>query len=491
MERQTISRNQIVNQILKIGHGDLSGFVPTCLQAVRDEPELFAHLIAWNEIKGEIRDSKIAFPVLALRGNKDDELYENAVAHLCLLDPRNLMKSVKFSRELNGQCPLSTGAGTMLKNAVTQYITDRQKNNNRMERVILQHRKPLKYLYTTFHVKPSPFVQAVLFNGEHPRGTVFEALKNLKDMKPLEAAGTILQRKIPFLIATGALGGIKNKPDVIMALIERMSGAELVNNTKMLQDLGVFDNPVLKSTYDSAIERAKKDKKLSTLKASVAMGKITDRRAFSALKQVREEKLDQLGGIDGDWLILGDRSGSMDTTVEAAKHVAAFIAQQTKGQVHLVFFNTSPTRYEVTGKSLEEIQTTTKRIFAAGGTSIGCGLELIREQGFIVNGIVICSDGGDNTIPYFHDSYRRYSEQMGIEPSVYLLWWPGEDDCLSQACSNKGIPITLFDMRGVDYYSLPNIIKTLRSSRYMLIDEIMGTPLLTLAEIFQRKEKVA
>ena len=96
MEKTDVTRNQIVNQILKVGHGDLSIYEDIGLRAVQTEPELFGHLIAWNQIKGEVRDSKVALPVIALRGQHDEELFENAAAHLCLLDPRNLVRAVKF-----------------------------------------------------------------------------------------------------------------------------------------------------------------------------------------------------------------------------------------------------------------------------------------------------------------------------------------------------------------------------------------------------------
>ena len=46
-----------------------------------------------------------------------------------------------------------------------------------------------------------------------------------------------------------------------------------------------------------------------------------------------------------------------------------------------------------------------------------------------------------------------------------------------------------FDLRrtGVDYYSLPNLVQTMRSNRYSLIDEIMQVPLLTLAEVLKKR----
>ena len=41
------------------------------------------------------------------------------------------------------------------------------------------------------------------------------------------------------------------------SLIERMSGSELINNTKMLKRFGVMENPALKAAYDNGLEKAK------------------------------------------------------------------------------------------------------------------------------------------------------------------------------------------------------------------------------------------
>jgi len=483
MERTEVSRNQLVNQLLHVGHGNLDIYNEIGIKAALIEPELFGHLIAWNHKKGEVRDSKVAFPILALRGNPDKELYENAIAHLTLLDPRNLLRGIYYHKSL----PQTTGGGgKALKEGILFYLRDRERNRSWWNKTALQHRKSLKALYALNHVKPTPFAQNILFKRIYPNNSTFDTLKHLKNMRPEEAAGTILNRKIPFIIAIGALGGIKDKPDIILALMEQMSGAELVNNTQMLQRYGVFESPPLKAAYDKAMERTRKDKRVSTLKATRAAEVVTDKKASKKLKQIQEQRLQELGGIEGDWLVLGDRSGSMSTSVIVAKNIASIIAQQVKGKVHLIFFNDSPSPYDATGKSLEQITEMTKRLSASGATSIGCGLHLLHEKGIIINGIAICSDGGDNTTPYFHEAYERYIKKFGIEPTTYLFYVPGDFDQLSGFCSKAGILLEKFELgENVDFYSLPNIVKTLRTSRYTLIEEIMETSLLAFTDVFK------
>jgi len=80
MEKEIISRNRIVSSLMHIGHGDLSIFTDVGIKAAKEEDELLGHFISWNSKHGEVRDSKVAFPILALRGRKDQELFENAVS---------------------------------------------------------------------------------------------------------------------------------------------------------------------------------------------------------------------------------------------------------------------------------------------------------------------------------------------------------------------------------------------------------------------------
>ena len=503
MEKTAVTKNQIVNELIRIGHGDLSIYLDTGLKAVETEPELFAHLIAWNYKNGKVRDSKAAFPVIALRGEKDDELYENAIAHLCMLSPRELLKAVEFHKKMACKGIITTpdtgvrktkgigltakgGAGTMLKQAITRYIRAQEANRSRWNKTALLHRKSLKALYALYHVKPAKFAQRILFEDDRPPNSVFEAVYNLKNMSPEEAAGTILNYKIPFQIAKDKVPGLEKKPEITLALMEQMTGAELINNTNMLKRLGVFTNPTLKMAYDKAAERAMQDTKVSTLKASKAIESVSDPEAKKKLKKIQDDQLIKLGGIDGDWLVLGDKSGSMTSAIGVARQVSALIAQQVKGAVHLVFFNTHEYPFDASNKDFDEITEMTHRIRAEGGTSIGVGLDYIMSKGILVNGIAICSDGGENSSPRFTDTYKKYAAKFGIEPTIYFFRVPGEQDRLSLHCSQERIMLEIFDIKDkTDFYALPNLVKTMRTSRYMLVEDIMNTPLLTLNQVFK------
>lgn len=478
-------RRNLISSLMKIEHGDYKGYLPIGLQASQSEPELFAHFIAYNNNVGKVRDTRVAFPVIALRGvaKNQRDLAENAVAHLMTLDPRNLIKAYDFSKTLTAQgMNIRVGFRDMLEDGIHQYLEARQRVPKWWDDVTLHFREPMKRLYRISHHKPTDRADQILFKGNYPEDSIFAKVAMLGKLPPREAASIILTNNIPFEVVVGAMSNIKN-PDVILALLEGATGNQVVSNAKMFERLGVKNDPALRAAFEAALARAKTDKRLNVLKAGVAAEKVES--LGDGLLNLQAQATRQLGSIDGNWLILGDASGSMSTSMELAKKVAGFITERVSGKVWLIFFNTMPTPFDVTGKTYFQINNLTKNINAGGGTTIGCGLEYIASRKEEIDGIAIVSDGGDNTGSSFGNVYKKYSEQIGKEPTIYFFQVDGDPDQLS-----KQVPgIERFDLRGgkVDYNSLPNIIQTLRVNKYSLLDEILATPLLRMDMVFSRR----
>lgn len=488
-----VSKHQAISLLTRSPHGDLAQYVPVGRQVAIEDPEFLAHLIAWNQVKGSVRDSKVALPVIQLSAsNGHEEITENALAHLALLDPRNLLRAVEFGWVLK-----TPGSGKGIARVVERYLRERESRWPWWERTALQHRASMKSLYARFHVRPNAMADLILFKEEYPQGTVFAVVRELRTMPATEAASAIMEHKIPFLIAQGALGEKAKEPDLVLALIERMTPAELVTNSAALERLGVKTVPELRAAYEAAITRAADSKKAPAggagLKASRAAAAQKDHKMAEKLAGLQERQIESAKaageGIDGDWLVLGDKSASMEGAIEVARHVAGTLAKMVRGQVHLVFFDSSPRYMEVSGKSYDEICAMTNAVRASGQTSIGVGLQYAMEMGLSVQGIAIVSDAEENTPPMFANVYQRWAESVGSEPPVYLYRMGGDSGAfydLARTMSQAGLEMQEFDLRGgVDYYSLPNVIRTMRVSRYSLTDEIMGTPLRTVDDVFK------
>lgn len=490
-EYSPFNRMKLVSSLMKIPHGKLSNFVNDALPAAKTDPELFAHLVAWNHKGGKVRDSKVAFPIIALRGlAREDRIFaENAVAHVASLDPRDCLRAYLFSKELTKSGNrIPGGHRRTLETAIKRYLEVREANVKWWDRFVLSSRKAVLGLYAVSHKKPSPRAQAILFEGKYPNGSVFERVANLKNMSALEAAGTILKYKIPFQVAVGSVNKAKD-PDIVMALIEGMSGNELINSTAMLKKLGVFEVSSLKAAYDAAIERAKKDTRVNIFKASRA-AEVLDEKTAKKVVSVQRSQERSTGGIMGNWLVLGDKSSSMSHSIEITKQVAAALASQVNGKVYLIFFNETPQPYEITGMSFDQVAAMTKQVRAYGNTSIGSGLAYATDKGLEINGIAIVSDGGENAHPSFVDAYRGYVRKFNLEPSIHLLHVDGDINRLHMNCKVAGVPLEEYELgHEIDIYSLPNIVRGMKAGRYALLEEIMEAKLLTLNEVFDGKKR--
>ena len=492
MDEKGLTKQKIFAELSRSPHGKLAEYVPVGREALKQEDEFFQHLIAWNARNGQIRDSKVALPVLGLAFENDKELVDNSLAHLAKLNPRELLKAFMFMRELR-----PAGRMMTMDRLVRDYLHQLEGSRG-WDHVAVQHMKVLRSLYAYARVKPtSDRVKAVLFGQieKHgpkmppPKGSVFEAVANLKKMTSTEAAGAIVKFKIPFLIAAGALEERVKETDLLLALIERMSPTELTSNVKMLEKFGMKSNPALRGAFDKALEKAALSKQ-NTLKTTQAVDAVEDEALKERLRGLQKKQIAAAGGPEGDWLVLADKSGSMASAIEIARHVASSLATFVKGKVYLVFFDTAPMTVDVTGLSLDQIQKATRHIKADGGTSIGCGLNRMLQEKIALDGIAIVSDGGENTAPRFADVYKKYAAFVDKDLPVYFYDVYG-DTHFTQSLNQAGIEMQKFDVRGnVDYYSIPNLVQTMRSNRYSLVDEIMATPLLSLSDVLKTQELV-
>jgi hypothetical protein len=298
--------------------------------------------------------------------------------------------------------------------------------------------------------------------------------------------------KLPYLIVRAALGDRATEQDVALALVQSLSPHDAVSFVTSLTRLGIKTDPVLRAAYEEVIAKlgSAKPKKggavLKTTRAAEALKAVGEVALASKLAAAQERQLQQLGGVDGDWVVMGDRSGSMSQEIELTRQISAILARMVQGRVHVIFFDAQPRYFEVTGQSYEQIKALTANVTAGGSTSIGCGLQYLAQAGLSVDGIAIISDGGQNHPPDFTTAYAQYVRQFDVEPPIYYYATRRHSN-LDEECARAKVQLEKFDVSGkVDYYSLPNLVQTMRVSRYSLADEIYATPLATLDEVLAR-----
>jgi len=523
MTEKTFDPKQAIAELTKSVHGDLDAYMPVGFKATLADPDFFAHLVAWNHLHGKVRDAKIALPVIALSsfhsrvqpGIDFDPYIENALAHLADLRPRELARVLlitsrsqkmdvttqtdKKKRATTFSVPVppfakTAGAPTrILRRLLTRYLRDLESDRRSFEYVAVQHRHVLHNLYARHHIARPGWVGEILFHGEKGMPTlppgIFSIIRRLSTMPVTEAAGMIVKYKIPFLIARGALGKKASDSDTVLALIKAMSPTELTTNMGWLEKLGVKTNPALRAALEEALGKAATSTK-ATLKTSRAAEALADDEQLSSkLKAVQEKQLKVLGGIDGDWLVFADKSGSMERSIDVGRQVTAILARMVKGSVHLVFFDTMPRYFNATGKSYDEIQALTRSIAATGGTRMACGVDYATANGLHADGMVFIGDGANNYgMPPVLTAYRNYVKKLGVEPTLYFYELDGEADNFTHEFEGQPEELTTFELRGkkIDYNSLPNLVATMRVNRYALLDEIMATPLQTVDAVLDK-----
>lgn len=496
-----LTPNALIAELGRIGHGDLNGYIPVAKRMAQENPELMAHFLGWNKLNGQVRDSQVALPTitLAVSSFSDEELLDNSLAHLASLPLRDFVRALRFARGIGVG---AAGHSKMVKRLVTRYLRTLEADHNAWKRVALQHLISMREIYGMFHVKPGTEFMNIVVYGERygrprqkaaaPLGTPFGDLEALRTMPPLEAAGAIVKHKFPFMAIQRAFGGIPKDADVLVATIARMTPTELTTNSKALMSRGLKTDGRIRAAYEEAL--GKKDKgrgPANVLKTTTAMEAIDDEVIKAKLQMKQERQLTEMS-VEGDWLVLGDKSGSMANAIETARLVSGTLARLTKGTVSLVFFDTVPYFHNVTGKTYEEILEITKRVQASGCTSVGCGLLAAIEKKVPIDGIVVVSDGAENTNPLFVHQYKALAQTLGKQPPVYLYHVGGSEGVYNEEQFQRSMAaehcdVQEIDLRGkqIDRYSVPQLVASMKAQRYGLLEQIMDVPLLKLDDVLK------
>ncbi|BAZ30002.1 hypothetical protein NIES4074_24520 [Cylindrospermum sp. NIES-4074] len=463
-------RLELLNSLLTTPHRELAKVAEFHKVIIELDPIFYGHLAVWYQRHGDVRDHKEVFLGYLLTSNVTEHRNAGFVM-LQEFPPYQVARIVDFMKQQQGKVPRSA------RTAVRLYLQEREKNPQFFDRAALRAHKAMKHLYATLHIKPGQRADAVLFKGTPPEDSLAFILKQLaKAEKPLDQAALIVEHNIPYAIAIGAVKQVT--PTVLVALINSMSPQEVINNLKSLQGRGAMEHPEVKKLIDGKLQAAAKSDRVSAFKATVAADVTQlDAQTVALLENVTNEQVKKRGKIAKSTALLVDKSGSMTEAIEIGKRLAAMISGVTEADLFVYAFDTIPYPVKAEGTELTDWERAFKLIQAGGGTSCGCGLEALRRKKQQVEQIIIVTDEGENTQPYFADAYQAYQRDLGLIPNVIIIQVGGAYGLLEQILKQRQIPVDTFAFKG-DYYSLPNLIPLLcRPSRLELLMEILETPL--------------
>jgi hypothetical protein len=463
-------RLDMLNSLLTTPHRQLTQVATFHRQMLNDDPLFYGHLASWYHHHGEVRDHKEVFIAYLLIS----ELSEHREAGFMLLQelpPYQVARIVSFMKTHLNRLPRST------RTAVIQYLRTREQKPPFFDRTALRQRKALKQLYAGLHIKPDPRADNILFKGEFPSDSILSALKQLaKCQNPDEQAQLIETHKIPYTVAVGALHKITLP--VMIALVKSMSPQELINNLNSLKKRSMADNPQVKELIEKKLTEAQNSDRVSAYKARVAE-EVTaaDPELATKLTQITETQIKKRGRITKSTALLVDKSGSMQQALEVGKRVAALISSISQADLLVYAFDNKARPIQPKGIQLSDWEQAFKAVRAGGATSVGCALEVMRQYKQRVEQIILVTDEGENTHPYFHQVYTQYQQQLKIQPNVLIIRVGYASHQIEQRLRAAQVEVETFDFKG-DYYALPNLVPLLsRPTRLELLMEIMETPL--------------
>ena len=236
-------RLRLFNTLLTTPHRDLARIYPVHQEIVTQDPRFYVRFAAWYADEGEVRDHKEMFVVnLVLSdfpGHRDVGL-----ALLRGMPPyqvgrvfdfikgkvtRRTVEEQEKRRTATTKVGLFSNVPRSMKTEITRYLREREADPDWFDGSVLQARRAIKRLYASLHVSPSPRAQAILFDDDPPPDSRLYALKQIASARtPAEQARAIVENKIPYRVAASVIRQMT--PTVMVALIDRMSPQELINN---------------------------------------------------------------------------------------------------------------------------------------------------------------------------------------------------------------------------------------------------------------------
>lgn len=484
-------RLKLFNTLLTTPHRDLAGIYPVHQEIISQDPRFYVQLAAWYAAEGEVRDHKEMFVVnLVLSdfpGHRDVGL-----ALLRQMPPYQVGRVFDFVKGqvlkrrvkrdetfelVSEQRGLFRNVPRSMKTEIMRYLREREADADWFDGSVLQARRALKRLYASLHIPPSTRAQAILFDDNPPPDSRLHALKLISQARtPAEQARAIVEHRIPYRVAASVIKQIT--PTVLVALLDRMTPQEVINNLASLKRHGAFENQEVKAIIEAKLEQAKTAERVSAYKAKEAIkaaGVSADMAA--KLDAVTESQVQAKGTITRPTALLIDKSGSMSEAIEIGKRIGAMIAGVCQAALYAYAFDTLGYPIQAAGSTLTEWERAMTGIKAGGGTSCGVAVEMMRRQKQVVEQIIMVTDEEENSSPRFVAALKQYQAELKTAPHVFFVKTRGASNQLEQQCQRERIPCDVYQFSG-DYYALPNLLPLLiRPSKLDLLLEIMAYPL--------------
>jgi hypothetical protein len=391
-------------------------------------------LAAWYNQAGDVRDHKEMFVVTLVLsdfpGHRDVGL-----AMLRELPPYQVVRVFDFihgrkttrkvrdkdganERSMTESFGLFKNPPRSLRTEIERYLREREADPDWFDGIVLIARKYVKRLYALNHVKPGERAQRILFDEDPPR-TAASSRCASSPRPPARRAGEGDHRQRD-PVSRGGDGRHADDADGIAGAGERDEPQELINNVASLKKRGAFDNADIKALIEQKLEQAQSATRVSAFKASKALevaGVSASADMKERLEKIADAQVKAKGRIQRPTALLIDKSGSMSAAIELGKRIGAMISTVCEQELFVYAFDTMAYPIERGGNDLASWERALVGITAGGGTACGAPLEAMRRKQQYVEQIILVTDEGDNTVPFFVPALQKYRQELKADPA--------------------------------------------------------------------------
>jgi hypothetical protein len=443
-------------------HGDLSKTLEVH-RGVRDRNPLFyVKFATWYMENGTVRDHKVAF-LKTLFSAEQPQLREAAWM---------LLQEVPFEllyRVAEGKNPRT------LRSAVIHRLANEEAETLRFQ--ILRAGKHLKKLVKQLHIPTSKSesenLQAIgkeLFSKAPELRAVFKQLQETTD--PKEISEILRKSRLPSYIAVSSLK--VRTPQIMKALIENMTPSELLQSLNALGRM-----KVLEPNLDLIIEKINKaitDRRIGAMRIHRIRKSLdptlVPAKIFDLLSQITVEKIKRISKIKGKVSIHLDGSGSMEMAIPIARQLATTLSMACETPPSVYVASTTPTLIKPQVYNAEGWEKAFSLVKAEGTTPLGAGIALMKRLGDECDTLILITDEGENTPPFFIHEYQS----LTYKPQIIIVRVGSEKRTLSEQLDRERIPYDMVAVQTADQYSLDQIVRLIGKSPFDVVLEIMSIP---------------
>lgn len=455
---------EMFQEIMTVPHGDLTKTLEVHKRVRDRNPLFYARFAVWFMDNGTVRDHKVAF-LQTLFDAKEPELRE--VAWMLAQDtPLELIYRV-----VDKQYPRT------MRSAIIHRLAN--EDSRTLQFQILRAKKQLKRLVKRMHIpttnSDNENLKAIgkeLFTKTPELRAVFKQLSQTED--PEEITRLLRKSRLPAYIAVSSLK-VRN-PKVMRALIDNMSPSELLQSLNTLGRLKVLE-PNLQVVMDK-IQRGISDKRIQAMRVhnirKYLDAELVPPAIFDLLSRVTVEKVRKAGKLKGKTSIHIDLSGSMEVAIAVARELATTLALASETPPTIYTASTTPNEIKPRVYNSQGLEDAFRLLRPAGGTPLGAGVALMNRKNEECDTIILITDEGENTPPFFVDEYNK----MSYKPQVIIIRIPtSEAPSLSEHLQREKIPYETVTVEKVDQYSLDQIVRLVGRSPFDTVIDIMSLDL--------------